>query len=583
MESIIKKFEDKDNKGFDELDIMKYLLENKNEYNYEMFIFQSVYFIHRDYYNINNSHIYAESYINQIKNEMSDIIEYCKKRIEKDINPILKSGYCIFIIIFEEKITNNTTDYKIYSDYIKSVHDIVAGNYYKNESVNALFLKLLVALKLSISRNIKGDFRENIINDIKLLTQKNIKENRFFWTDVYNEILYNNKIGLSDTEKYNIIEEYDKNLQIYMENNIDYNQVLNLYNSVVNITKFYKNKGYVDKAKDMVNNYYTFIKKCIDTQDFIIKIHWFNKLMKICDNFQFNEISNNINLDIKNISKENSNDFNNMFIDERCSIKENFEKDIERMRENIQTNLGNDVKTRLEWISNFEIVDIAEAKNFASKLVNSLSGATISTKYIFDEKLRKIASCKIPNPSIKGYSDSDLIELRDSLFKELHKWHNIVYIEAVKEIIESLNSEDIIDYIKDAKYIYEEQFGIIELAIKKYFEKDYISFVHLITPQIEAILRNILELNGELIYKYDSQKDGFNLITLGSILSNEHIKNTLDDNFIWYLKMFLVDSRALNLRNRICHGLCDFNEFDYWHIEASRYLQILLKLSKIQI
>lgn len=591
MESIIKKFEDKDNKGFDELDVTKYLLnkrnENTNEYNYEMFIFQSVYFIHRDYYNIDNSHIYAESYINQIKNEMSDIIEYCKKRIEKDINPILKSGYCIFIIIFEEKITNNTTDYKIYSDYIKSVHDIVAGNYYKNESVNALFLKLLVALKLSISRNIKGDIRENIINDIKLLTQKNIKENRFFWYDVYNKILYNNKIGLSDSEKYNLIEEYDKNIQIYMENNIDYNQVFNLYNSVVNITKFYKNKGYVDKAKDMVNNYYAFIKKCIKPEDFIIKSHWFNRVMKICDNLQFNEISNNIKLDIQNMSndinnlKVNSNDFNNLFIDEICSIQENLEKYIEKMREDIQTNLSNDVKTRLEWISNFKIVNIAEAKDFALKLVNYSLIPLVPSLDIFDEKLRKIASCKIPNPSIKGYSDSDLIELRDSLFKELHKWNNIVYIEAVKEIIEPLNSEDIIDYIKYAKYIYEEQFGIIELAIKKYFEKDYISFVHLITPQIEAILRNILELNGELIYKYDSQKDGFNLITLGSILSNEHIKNTLDDNFIWYLKMFLVDSRALNLRNRICHGLCYFKEFDYWHIEASRYLQILLKLSKI--
>lgn len=308
--------------------------------------------------------------------------------------------------------------------------------------------------------------------------------------------------------------------------------------------------------------------------------------MKICDNCQFNEISNTIKSDIQNMSnninnsKVNSNDFNNLFIYEICSIQENFEKNIEKMREDIQTNLGNDIKIRLEWISKFEIVDIAEAKDFASKLVNSLSGAMTSTKYIFDKKLRKIASCKIPNPS-EEYSDSDLMELRDSLFKELYKWHNIVYIEAVKEIIEPLNSEDIIDYIKDAKYIYEEQFGIIELAIKKYFEKDYISFVHLITPQIEAILRNILELNGELIYKYDSQKDGFNLTTLGSILSNEHIKNTLEDNFIWYLKMFLVDSRALNLRNRVCHGLCDFNEFADWHIEASRYLQILLKLSKI--
>lgn len=594
MENIIKDFEDKNKKGFDELDIMKCLLdkttENTSEYSYELFIFQSVNLIYRDCNNINNRYIDTEDYINQIKNDRKGIIEYCKKRIEKDINPILKSGYCIFIIIFEGKITNKATDYKIYSDYIKSVHDIIANNYYKSESVNALFLKLLIALKLSISRNIKGDFRENIINDIILLTQKNIKENRLFWYDAYDIILYNNKIGLSDTEKYNFIEEYDKNIQLYMENNISYNQLLNLYDSVSNIAKFYKIKDFIDKAKAIVNNYYAFVKKCIESKDFMFKNYWLNMVIKICDCFQFNEISNNIKLDIQNMSnnindlKGDADEFNlfiNMFIDEICNIQENFKKDIERVRENIQTNLGNDIRTRLEWISNFKIVNIADAKEFALKLVNSPLAALISKKDIFDKKLRKIASCKIPNPSPQEYSDNDLAELRDSLFKELYKWHNITYIEAVKEIIESLNSKDIIDYIKNAKYIYKEQFGLIELAIQKYYEKDYISFIHLITPQIEAILRNILELNGELIYKYDSQKDGFNLITLGSILSNEHIKNTLDDNFIWYLKMFLGDSRALNLRNKVCHGLCDFNEFGDWHIEASRCLQILLKLSKI--
>ncbi len=590
MESIIKYFEDKNKKYFDELDIMKYLLdradENPNEFNYEIFIFQSVHSIDMNYSNINNSYIYTENYINQIKNDRKGIIEYCKKRIEKDINPILKSGYCIFIIIFEKKITNKATDYKIYSDYIKSVHDIIANNYYKSESVNALFLKLLIALKLSISRNIKGNFRENIIDDIILLTQKNIKENRFFWYDAYDSILYNNKIDLSDTEKYNFIEEYDKNIQLYIENNINCDQLLNLYNSVLNITKFYKIKDFIDKAKAVVNNYYAFVKKCIESKDFMFKNYWLNIVMEISDCFQFNEISNNIKLDIQNMPnnindlKVNHDEFN-LFIDEICNIQKNFKRDIERMRKDIQTNLSNDIRIRLEWISNFEIVNILEAKEFALKLVNSPLEALISKKDIFDKKLRKIASCKIPNPSPQGYSDNDLAELRDSLFKELYKWHNITYIEAVKEIIESLNSKDIIDYIKNAKYIYKEQFGLIELAIQKYYEKDYISFIHLITPQIEAILRNILELNGELIYKYDSQKDGFNLITLGSILSNEHIKNTLDDNFIWYLKMFLGDSRALNLRNKVCHGLCDFNEFGDWHIEASRCLQILLKLSKI--
>lgn len=467
MESIIKYFEDKNKKCFDELDIMKYLLdradENPNEFNYEIFIFQSVHSIDMNYSNINNSYIYTENYINQIKNDRKGIIEYCKKRIEKDINPILKSGYCIFIIIFEEKITNKATDYKIYSDYIKSVHDIIANNYYKSESVNALFLKLLIALKLSISRNIKDNFRENIINDIILLTQKNIKENRFFWYDAYDSILYNNKIDLSDTEKYNFIEEYDKNIQLYMENNINCDQLLNLYNSVLNITKFYKIKDFIDKAKAIVNNYYAFVKKCIESKDFMFKNYWLNMVMKISDCFQFNEISNNIKFDIQNMPnnindlKVNHDEFNlsvNMFIDEIYNIQENFKKDIERMRKDIQTNLSNDIRIRLEWISNFEIVNILESKEFALKLVNSPLAALISKKDIFDKKLRKIASCKIPNPSPQGYSDNDLAELRDSLFKELYKWHNITYIEAVKEIIESLNSKDIIDYIKNAKYIY---------------------------------------------------------------------------------------------------------------------------------
>lgn len=76
----------------------------------------------------------------------------------------------------------------------------------------------------------------------------------------------------------------------------------------------------------------------------MFKNYWLNMVMKISDCFQFNEISNNIKLDIQNMPnnindlKVNHDEFNlsvNMFIDEIYNIQENFKKDIERMRKDI--------------------------------------------------------------------------------------------------------------------------------------------------------------------------------------------------------------------------------------------------------
>ena len=556
-------FDDKNNKNFMELDVLEYLLKcnntNNEEYDYELFIFRNINNIYKSYFDIENSFLFL---FDCKKYRCNDIIEYCRNRVSKDINPILKSVYYMFLIFFEEKIMCNKKNQDIYIKYVESIHTIVYYNYIEKDNIHDLFNKLFFALIICLSRNIEKD---DIIKDIISVSKHNITSHKLYWHKIYDLLLYNKKINLSKEEKNNLVFEYENEIKKYMRNNFNTDYHLQLYYSIKNIAKyyFYDQK---DKSKNIIEDYFCFIKEIIKYNDVIFKNYALSKVLELSKYFQFNEISDKVMYEQQNINNNNNN--NNI----ECDFGEDTD---------IECDFGEDTDKYLDFIVNYKIVDINVAKDCAINMINGVLGALVSDIYIFDKNLRRIASVKIPNCNINGYSDNDISELRDYLFAKLYSFDNINYIKYIDKIMKKLKEKDLIDYIKKSRYIYEEQFGFIELAIKRYFEKDYISFVHLIIPQIEAILRNILELDGELIYKYDKENHGFNLLTLGTILNTEHLKDILGNDFLYYLKMFLVDSRALNFRNNICHGLYNFNEFNDWYIEASRCIEILLKLSKL--
>ncbi|MDR5589010.1 DUF4209 domain-containing protein [Salegentibacter agarivorans] len=100
------------------------------------------------------------------------------------------------------------------------------------------------------------------------------------------------------------------------------------------------------------------------------------------------------------------------------------------------------------------------------------------------------------------------------------------------------------------------------------FANNFILSTHILLPQIENSLKDIIQQNGRNTTRLtdDIQNDN----TLGSILSidksNKMLDGICDKDLLLELNNFLIDGNNTNFRNQVCHGLIEPILIDYYGI-----------------
>jgi len=123
--------------------------------------------------------------------------------------------------------------------------------------------------------------------------------------------------------------------------------------------------------------------------------------------------------------------------------------------------------------------------------------------------------------------------------------------------------------------------GLLAEGIAAALSNDHVKAIHVLIPQIEHMLRMLAGQIGIPKTTAGSKKGTMQARTLGDILSDPVLKDTLDEDIRLYLVALLVDQRGLNLRNRVAHGLLEFNQLD--HSFSNRVLHVLLTLRLISV
>lgn len=85
--------------------------------------------------------------------------------------------------------------------------------------------------------------------------------------------------------------------------------------------------------------------------------------------------------------------------------------------------------------------------------------------------------------------------------------------------------------------------------------------VHVLVPQVEAALRDVLAALGGAISQAKHNERGFQALLLGDILSHELFRLHISEDIRFHLKVLYQDHRGLNLRNDLAHGLAPFESF----------------------
>ena len=122
-----------------------------------------------------------------------------------------------------------------------------------------------------------------------------------------------------------------------------------------------------------------------------------------------------------------------------------------------------------------------------------------------------------------------------------------------------LNVDDIMEKFNRWGWLDDRNLPFVEKGIKKFFEDDYISSIHILVPQFESTLRRFFANIGfptTSIKKGTAQHEE----TFNEFLNREDIKISLGENVHKLIQIVMVEQAGLNLRNEIAHGLIRFSD-----------------------
>ena len=125
-------------------------------------------------------------------------------------------------------------------------------------------------------------------------------------------------------------------------------------------------------------------------------------------------------------------------------------------------------------------------------------------------------------------------------------------------------------------------YTVIRQALDFLFGDMPVVACHLLVPQIEAAIRNLVENAGISVIKQQKHVEkGFQLITLDDLLRKEPVEQVFNPDGAMYLRLVLTDQRSLNIRNDLCHGILPPDNFHSG--VAARLLHVLVMIGMVRI
>lgn len=542
LETLIKNLESIEFEGYYSYESFIKSQENSEENNYEQLAFQFV--TNSDSYDYGIESYFKPYY--QFGDEIYPSVEaitpealiYWGKRSNESKNPYLIARYSDLVWNFNKLYPGTIEKPFIYA--IRAIENYIQFSLSDSTKKRSQFdIKhgIIRALKLAETLNQKDKF-EDIYK--KMIEIENLIEDESIglWGFCFDEML-EKSTGVPIKIENEIISKIEQRIERLLNLN---DKETNKYNAieyaVSKLTKYFHKKGIVDKVHPLLD----IIEKVIDeTEEPHIKEFRYNKLLELYDAVQLHQSDNRIIRKMSNAAEKAKNNLKEASFSTQIKREE-----LETFINSYYTgNLTNDLRVvAVRFIPNIEdnlrMIDDQRSKGIGllSELVTHVKinkdGMAITTMDLSNENDRLANHLEIT------------IGVQMSFF-------NDIMMKFEKEY--NLDAEKLGRALMQSPILIEENHGILLSALQNYFNEDYLAFIHIMIPYIEATLRNLIKLTGDSIYKLNKSGTGYDAILLGDILSKEYLEEIMPKDLVYYYKYLYNDKKGFNLRNIIAHGV----------------------------
>ncbi|MGA2904771.1 MAG: DUF4209 domain-containing protein [Candidatus Korobacteraceae bacterium] len=113
----------------------------------------------------------------------------------------------------------------------------------------------------------------------------------------------------------------------------------------------------------------------------------------------------------------------------------------------------------------------------------------------------------------------------------------------------------------DSPLIPEDRVPLYRDGLLAFEKEDYVKAIHVLIPQIENSLRELLKLLDIPISK-TAEDGGFDFKNMNDVLHDPRVRETLDERLWYFLKVLYTDKRGMKLRNLVAHGVAPLAVFN---------------------
>lgn len=509
----------------------------------------------------NGATVYSPAFVEITK----ETVEYWNDRISECDNPLLKLRYATLVWDFQPSICHKQNDGNLYSIIVDSALEVCDGDYFKHPVLTVDILEWLFVF----TRN-REDGLAKVKSSYVDFEKRHSEDDAIrYWASRF-QIMLDNKKYFTEEEKEKLVEEHEARLNRLAcpAENTPFNPWTVKAEACL-LADYYTSKTEREEVKRVL----AVMKKAFyDYKESMSGMQYAGNL----ENIQHLYRHYNLDSEAKRMMVDVQNAYQKA-LDEMQPQKFEFEIS-EEVKKQADLMFGKGAESDQTRWDNFTVYFIPlknEEEKSLKELANKFPFRYMVGSHFLDAKGRPMVEVGSLEADFDGNLALHVVENMNLMFHFLSM--------AIQNMLDcnAISVDKIMDKRITLCPIFEEdRYDIIREALQCFMDEKYVLFSHLIIPQLENAICNLVEMSGMSALKSSRKGEGYQLKTLDDLLRMQPVIEALTENGAYYLRLVLTNQLGLNLRNLMCHGIATPQYFDY--NAAAWLLHVLFMLSAIR-
>lgn len=487
-----------------------------------------------------------------------DAIDYWNYRCSVSNNSLMKARYAGLVWDLSEKVVGVKPNYTVAVAYCQALLQVAKEKICRHPT--HIIDKLKRALDVASSLNKKAlilAIKDEIINYERHVANDTEPG---LWGFSFDLLIGNKKVELSDQEERGIIEALESRLIRLSESSPSICE-----HAAERLARYYRSKRLEKECSRVIRALGQSYECAATIVDPLVATHWLEHMYEIYMQFNLKDDADELAKRLQDLGPKVRESFRELRFESKIS-----NQDLELY---IQQMLDGDLEQVLTRISRHYIPKYEETQNQVYDIRSQYPLSFLFERRLTDEQGRTLAKLGSFDEDMEGHIVSQIVR------------NMTVSSFLIGKVLNGMSEkfghhvDKLLDYLFLSPIFSGTQSRSLAKGIQAYIELDYTISIHLLVPQIEAAVRNFVRLSGGSTMK-SNRNGGFNFRTLDELLRSEQASNILGKDRVLYCRLVLTDQRGWNIRNRVCHGISQEDEFS--RVVAERLIHVLLVLAQLR-